>query len=49
LEKTPDVKARLADLGVEVGGGPPEQLADFQKAEIAKWAKVVKAADVKPE
>jgi len=49
IMKTPDVKARLADLGVEVGGGPPEQLADFQKAEIAKWAKVVKAADVKPE
>jgi len=47
--KTPDVQARLADLGVEVGGGPPEQLGEFQKAEIAKWAKVVKAAGVKPE
>jgi len=49
IMKTPDVQARLADLGVEVGGGPPEQLGDFQKAEIAKWAKVVKAAGVKPE
>jgi tripartite-type tricarboxylate transporter receptor subunit TctC len=49
IMKTPDVQARLADLGVEVGGGPPEQLGEFQKAEIAKWAKVVKAADVKPE
>jgi len=47
--KMPDVQARLADLGVEVGGGPPEQLAEFQKAEIAKWAKVVKTAGVKPE
>lgn len=47
--KMPDLQARLADLGVEVGGGPPEQLAEFQKAEIAKWAKVVKAAGVKPE
>ena len=49
IMKMPDVQARLAELGVEVGGGPPEQLAEFQKAEIAKWAKVVKAADVKPE
>ena len=49
IMKTPDVQARLAELGVEVGGGPPEQLAEFQKAEIAKWAKVVKAAGVKPE
>jgi len=45
----PDVQARLSDLGVEVGGGPSEQLGEFQKAEIAKWAKVVKAAGVKPE
>ena len=47
IMKTPDVQARLADMGVEVAGGPPEQLGDFQKAEIAKWAKVVKAAGVK--
>jgi tripartite-type tricarboxylate transporter receptor subunit TctC len=49
IMKMPDVQARLAELGVEVGGGPPEQLAEFQKAEIAKWAKVVKTAGVKPE
>ena len=49
IMKMPDVQPRLAELGVEVGGGPPEQLAEFQKAEIAKWAKVVKAANVKPE
>ena len=49
IMKMPDVQARLAELGVEVGGGPPEQLAEFQKTEIAKWAKVVKAAGVKPE
>jgi tripartite-type tricarboxylate transporter receptor subunit TctC len=46
IMKTTDVQARLAELGVEVGGGPPEQLAEFQKAEIAKWSKVVKAAGV---
>jgi tripartite-type tricarboxylate transporter receptor subunit TctC len=45
--KTPDVQARLDDLGVDPAAGPPEQLAAFQKAEIEKWAKVVKAANVK--
>lgn len=49
IMKTPDVQARLAEMGVEVGGGPPEQLGEFQKGEIAKWAKVVKAAGVKQE
>ena len=49
IMKTPDVQARLAEMGVEVAGGPPEQLGEFQKAEIAKWAKVVKTAGVKVE
>ena len=47
--KQPDVQTRLDDLGVEPAAGPPEQLAEFQKAEIAKWAKVAKAAGVKVE
>jgi tripartite-type tricarboxylate transporter receptor subunit TctC len=47
--KEPDVQARLNDLGVEPAAGPPEQLAEFQKAEIAKWSKVAKAANVKVE
>ncbi|MBV0882195.1 tripartite tricarboxylate transporter substrate binding protein [Noviherbaspirillum sp. L7-7A] len=45
--KQPDVQERLAKLGVEPSGMAPQQLADFQAAEIAKWAKVVKAANVK--
>ena len=49
IMKMPDVQARLDELGVDPAAGPPEQLAEFQKAEIAKWAKVVKAANVKPE
>ena len=47
--KQPDVQMRLDDLGVEPAAGPPEQLAEFQKAEIAKWAKVAKTAGVKVE
>jgi tripartite-type tricarboxylate transporter receptor subunit TctC len=45
--KQPDVQERLAKLGVDPSGMAPQQLADFQAAEIAKWAKVVKAANVK--
>jgi tripartite-type tricarboxylate transporter receptor subunit TctC len=45
----PDIVAKLADLGLGPIGGSPEELGQFQKAEIAKWAKVVKEANVKPE
>ena len=44
--KLPDVSARLADLGAEPVGGTPEQFAAHIKAEIAKWAKVIKDANV---
>ena len=47
--KSPEVKARLDALAVEPDGGPPESLANFQKAEIARWAKVVKEAGIKPD
>ncbi|WP_194712912.1 Bug family tripartite tricarboxylate transporter substrate binding protein [Noviherbaspirillum soli] len=45
--KQPDIQERLAKLGVDPSGMAPQQLAEFQAAEIAKWAKVVKAANVK--
>jgi len=44
--KLPDVNARLSDLGAEPVGGTPEQFAAHIKAEIAKWAKVIKEANV---
>ena len=47
--KMPDVQARLTELAVDPEGGPPEKLAEYQKAEIARWAKVVKEAGVKPD
>ena len=47
--KQPDIQAKLTELGLTPAGGTPEELAEFQKAEIAKWAKVVKEANVKPE
>ena len=40
--KTPEVTERLKGLASEVMADSPEQFAAFQKAEIAKWARVVK-------
>jgi tripartite-type tricarboxylate transporter receptor subunit TctC len=42
----PDVRARLLELGATPAGGTPEDCAAFLDAEIAKWAKVVRAAHV---
>jgi tripartite-type tricarboxylate transporter receptor subunit TctC len=43
----PDMRARLIDNGFEPVGGTPEKCGDKIRAEIAKWAPVVKAAGVK--
>ncbi|MGO4808974.1 tripartite tricarboxylate transporter substrate binding protein [Cupriavidus sp. 2MCAB6] len=45
--KTPDMQARLEKLGMEPSGMAPEQFAGFQRSEIGKWARVVKAADIR--
>ena len=45
----PDVKERLATMGAEPVGNTPEEFRAFVKAEIVKWAKVVKAAGLKVE
>lgn len=44
-----DFTARLAALGVEAEGNDPDQFAAQLREEIAKWAKVVKAAGVRIE
>jgi tripartite-type tricarboxylate transporter receptor subunit TctC len=45
----PDVKERLAGLGIEHAGGLPDRLREVTRREIAKWQKVVKMANIKPE
>jgi len=40
----PFTKKALTDLGVDVVNSSPEQLRDYIKSEIPKWAKVVKAS-----
>ena len=42
-----DVKTRLAALGADPVGNTPEAFDAFIKAEIGKWAKVVKTAGLK--
>jgi tripartite-type tricarboxylate transporter receptor subunit TctC len=45
----PDVKERLAALGVEPVASSPEECDAFVRAEMAKWSKVIKAAGIKAE
>jgi tripartite-type tricarboxylate transporter receptor subunit TctC len=44
-----DVRERLAALGMELAPGTPAEFAAFLRDEIAKWARVAKLANVKPE
>ena len=44
---TQDVKDKLLAQGGFAVGGTPEQLAERIKADVAKWGKVVRAANVK--
>jgi tripartite-type tricarboxylate transporter receptor subunit TctC len=43
----PDIRARLTDLGMEIVGSTPEELAVIMRAEIPKWRKVVKESGAK--
>jgi tripartite-type tricarboxylate transporter receptor subunit TctC len=45
--KSPDMKGRLATEGLEAVGSTPGELHAHLKTEIAKWAKVIKDANVK--
>jgi tripartite-type tricarboxylate transporter receptor subunit TctC len=42
-----DVRERLASQGAEPVGNTPEQFTAQMKADLAKWAKVVKAANIR--
>jgi tripartite-type tricarboxylate transporter receptor subunit TctC len=45
----PDMRARLATLGYDLVASTPEEFATRIKVEIDMWAKVIRAANIKPE
>ena len=47
--KEPDMQERITKLGMQGGDMSTEQIAAFQKAEVAKWAAVIKSANIKLE
>jgi tripartite-type tricarboxylate transporter receptor subunit TctC len=49
LMQSQDMRDRLATMGIEPMTSTPGEFGDFLKAEIAKWAKVVKESAAKVE
>ena len=45
--KTEKVRDALAKLGVDPGGGTPEEFGTLMRSEIVRWTKIVKDADIK--
>ena len=45
----PDVRAKLADLGMEAIGNTPEEFGAAIKLQIPKWAKLIKESGIKPD
>jgi tripartite-type tricarboxylate transporter receptor subunit TctC len=43
----PDVKERMAGDGMDLAGGPPQRFRDMLVADIARWQRVVKMANIK--
>lgn len=46
---TPEVQARLRNMGVEPDGRVSAPFAEFQRAEVAKWGKVIRDAGIQAE
>jgi tripartite-type tricarboxylate transporter receptor subunit TctC len=47
--QNPDVRQRLLHDGAEPVGSSPEEFAAYLRSETTKWARVIKAAGIKPE
>ncbi len=49
LQQLPDVKSRFADLGIDVLLGSPTELASFTRAEIDRFAKIIRDTGIRAE
>jgi tripartite-type tricarboxylate transporter receptor subunit TctC len=47
--RAPDMKQQLAAEGAEVVAGTPEEFSAYLRSETEKWARVIKAAGIKPQ
>ncbi len=47
--KAPEFVKRMTDLGYNIMGGTPEQMADLLKVEVARWGPIVKASGAKAD
>jgi tripartite-type tricarboxylate transporter receptor subunit TctC len=47
--RMPDIRERLLAMGAEPVGSTQEQFGAFIKSEAAKWGKVIRDANIKPE
>ena len=46
---SPEVKAKLGNVGFEAFSSSPKELEDFVKVQLGKWGKMVKDAGIQPE
>ena len=47
--KSPEFVKRMTELGYSIIGSTPEQMADMNKAEVARWGPIVKASGAKAD
>jgi tripartite-type tricarboxylate transporter receptor subunit TctC len=47
--KVPEVRDKLVQQGADPVGSTPDEFAAFIKTETAKWAKVIKSADIRAD
>jgi len=47
--RSPDFVKRMTELGYSIIGSTPQEMAEMNKAEIARWGPIVKASGAKAE
>jgi tripartite-type tricarboxylate transporter receptor subunit TctC len=47
--QSPDVRERLEAQALDPVGGTPQEFAEYVKAEVAKWGRIVQETGSKPD